>query len=477
MSMLIAVLLLTVVALVIAIGRTSGFTRPPRWQRDPIRVGQRDKPRRFLLTGATGFIGYRLGKHILEAGDELWLLTRNARRARDLFGPHATILSSPGEISDLTRFDFIVNLAGEPIFAKRWTTRRREQLVQSRLSVTQALVALIARLHSKPRALISMSAVGYYGVRGDEELSEADHGRPIFQSQLCQMWELAAQNASSYGVRVCRIRLGMVLGNEAGAFPRLVLGARMRVRTVLGTGDQWMSWIHIEDVIRLIGFCADNDDVRGAINGTAPEPVRQIEFAKALSGLWNPAICIRVPAQLLRKLLGEMAELLVDGQKVVPLRAQSAGFEFKYRNLASALAQLTTPRSITPPAEIFYDAFCPVCSVEMDGYCRAARRAGLAWRFADVSIDRDLMMKYGLDVELARRRVYVLDRSGALISGMEAIGRIWSNLPGWQRLGRLLQWPVVKPLAEHFYDFVLAPLIWGWNRRRRAQLASASRLH
>ena len=126
------------------------------------------------------------------------------------------------------------------------------------------------------------------------------------------------------------------------------------------------------------------------------------------------------------------------------------------------------------PSEILYDAFCPVCSAEMDGYCRAAARAKLPWRFADVSKRVDLMRRYGLSVEVARRRVYVIDRGGVLISGMEAIARIWMNLPRWRIVGRLLQCSPVRVSADLFYDYVLAPLIWGWNQKRRAQLVSAA---
>ena len=470
MNVLAFACLTIIAALAATIFRISGFARPPRWQRDPIRAGQRERPRRVLLTGATGFIGYQLGRRFIESGDELCVLTRSAERAEDLFGPHARVVTSLASIPDDARFDVIVNLAGAPIFDKRWTRRRREVLLESRLSTTQAIIDLIKRLENKPRVLISMSAVGYYGVRGDEELCEADRGRPIFQSQLCQMWELAAQQASASGVRVCRMRLGMVLGRTGGAFPRLALGARMRVRTLLGSAHQWMSWVHIEDVLRLIEFCIEHDEVNGAINATAPEPVRQCEFANALSD-GRTSLSVRAPASILRRLLGERSQLLLDGQKVLPLRARYVGFTFNYPTLERAIAQLTATQSLQP-SEIFYDAFCPVCSAEMDGYCRAATRASLPWRFADVSMRAELMRRYGLSVEVARRRVYVIDRGGALISGMEAIARIWINLPRWRILGRLLHCPPIRVSAHHFYDYVLAPLIWGWNQRRRAQLDS-----
>lgn len=447
-----------------------GFMRPPLWHRDPIRAGNKLQPRTILVTGATGFIGKHLCRRIIESGDRLIVLTRDYDLAWDLFGAHAQIHTSLATIADTCRIDAMINLAGAPILASWWTARRRRELLDSRLNVTNALVALIARLHHKPRVLISMSAIGYYGVRGDEELTEAERGRPIFQSHLCQAWELAAQNAENYGVRVCRLRLGLVLGADGGALPQLALSARMHVRTVMGSGRQWVSWIHIHDLLRLVECCIERDDIAGPLNATAPAPVRQQEFAHLLAERFGRAFTVRIPDRMLRLMLGEMSQLLADGQKVLPVKAVCAGFEFRYRTLAAAFSQLLPAHGglSHAPVEILYDPNCPVCDMEMNRYCRSAARAGLQWQFDDVAARPELLSSYLLDVQTARKRVYVLNDAGRMTSGMDALATIWAALPRWQVLARIVRLPGINTLTAVFYDLILAPIIWRWNQRRRA---------
>ncbi len=313
--------------------------RPARYQTDARVTASRSDSRVVLVTGATGFIGRHVCRRVLAAGDRLIVLTRNRGRANDLYGPNVRICTSLDEIGNECRIDAIVNLAGEPIFRRPWTRQRRAQLIESRLTITQALIDLIARLEHKPDALVSGSAVGYYGVRGDEELSEIDRGQTIFQSQLCQLWEMTAQKARIHGVRVCMLRLGVVLGNEGGALPQQKLAARFGLTTVLGTGQQWVSWIHVDDAVRLIDHCLVTEALQGPVNAVAPFPVRQAQFAAALSRslAFRP---LRVPASLLRSVLGERAQLLVDGQRVLPMKAGCSGFRFHFAELPSALADL-----------------------------------------------------------------------------------------------------------------------------------------
>lgn len=460
MNVLIAVLIVASVAALVS-------QRPPRWLRDPLQVGNKATPRRILVTGATGFIGQRLCRKVVADGDHLFVFARNVPRARDLFGPHATIISSLQDIPADSRIDAIINLAGEPIFARAWTKQRRQELLQSRLQVTESIEALIGRLVHKPEVLISASAVGYYGVRGDEELCETDRGQTIFQSQLCQLWELAAQRAEAHGVRVCRLRLGVVLGRDGGALPAQVRAARARTSTRLGTGAQWISWIHVDDVLRLIDHCIGHRDCQGAINATAPVPVRQKEFADGLAAQFGRALPIQMPAALLRRLLGERAQLLVDGQRVLPVKALASGFEFRYPRIDLAFADICGSPQELVPADVLYDSLCPVCDAEMKGYCRAARSAGRPWRFDDVATRTELMNRYRIDLPLARRRVYVLTSSGRMLSGIEALCVVWAGLPNWRWLAQLVRLPLVEPLAARFYDMMLAPMIWRWNLRRR----------
>jgi uncharacterized protein len=448
---------------------TLRFIRPPLWRRYPIRVGRKAEPRTLLVTGATGFIGRQLCRRLVEEGDRIIVLTRDARLAAHLYGPHAQIVTSLDALDRAQRIDAIINLAGAPILASRWTDQRRGELLESRLRVTNALVGLIARLERKPAVLISASAIGYYGVRGDEEITEATRGQPIFQSHLCQAWELAAQGAQQYGVRVCRLRLGLVFGANGGAFAGLMRPARFALRVILGSGRQWVSWIHIDDVLALIGFCIEHPDVQGGLNAVAPQAVTQKDLAQRIAQRFGRSLSLRVPAWLLRRALGEMSQLLIEGQRVVPMQARCHGFSFRYGELDRALDQLLPRRQAPAPLEIMYDTECPVCDMEMSRYCRDARRAGLEWRFDDVADRPDLMQRYRLDTQAARKRVYVLDDDGRMNSGIHAIALIWSALPGWRWLAQLVSLPVIRSLADAGYDLALAPLIWRWNQRRRTR--------
>lgn len=315
---------------------------------EPLHVGHKPTPRTVLVTGATGFIGRHLCRRLLEQGDRLIVLSRNSEHARAIFGPHARVVTSLDEVSTAEPVEVIVNLAGARILSMPWTQARRAQLLESRLGTTNRVTALIARLASKPKVLINASAIGYYGVRGDEEITEAVRGQPIFQSHLCQAWELAAQAAEQHAVRVCRLRLGLVLGADGGALPDLARPARMHMRVVLGSGRQWVSWIHIEDLLNLLCFCIERDEMRGGINVTSPQPVRQEQFVATLAAQFGRSIPLRMPAAALRAALGEMSQLLVDGQKVLPAKALSHGFEFRFADLATALRDILSPPSAPP---------------------------------------------------------------------------------------------------------------------------------
>lgn len=306
----------------------------------PPRAVRSDAPGIVLVTGATGFIGRRLCRRLLADGNSIVALTRDAHHARSLFGSMVRVVTSLDAIQASEHIDIVVNLAGAPILARPWSAARRAELLDSRLSVTNRITELIARLEHKPEVLINASAIGYYGVRGEEEITEAARGQPIFQSHLCQAWELAAQAAEQYDVRVCRLRFGIVLGTSGGALPGLIRPARMRMRVVLGSGQQWQSWVHIDDLLDLLWFCIKQDDMHGGINVTSPQPVRQREFAETLAAQFGRSIPVRVPAAVMRAALGEMSQLLLEGQKVLPTKALNAGFAFRYPGLQAALADL-----------------------------------------------------------------------------------------------------------------------------------------
>jgi uncharacterized protein (TIGR01777 family) len=299
--------------------------------------------RTVLITGATGFIGRHLVRHLLARGNALIVLARSPDRARRLLGPQLQIIGELGTLGAGTPIDAIVNLAGARILGQLWTRARRQVLLRSRIGTTNALVALGERLERRPRVLVNASAIGYYGIRGDEPLDEQAPPQPIFQSMLCQQWEQAAAAAERLGIRTVTLRLGLVLGRDGGALPALTRPVRMGLGAIIGTGRQWMSWIHIDDAVRLIEFCLDSPALRGALNAVAPEAVTHRAFQQQLAATLHRPLWLRIPGPLLRVTLGEMAQLLVDGQRVIPARASAAGFQFGYHGLAAALQHLIGP--------------------------------------------------------------------------------------------------------------------------------------
>ena len=322
----------------------------PEWQRHPIRQGHNPSPKTIIITGATGFIGQALTRALIGRGETVIALTRDAQNAGYLFGSLVEIVESLDRIEAGRRIDAIVNLAGEPLAGGLWTKARKERFLHSRLSVTDAVLALIRRLETKPEALINGSAVGFYGDRGDETLTEASEPRPVFMSQLCQEWEARAQQAADFGVRVCRLRIGFVLGADGGAAKPLALATRFGGGAVMGSGSQIISWIHIRDLVRLICFCIDRPDVDGAVNAVGPAPVTQTEFARCLGRAVHMPVFLKVPAGVLRTGLGEMSDLFLISQRVLPARATAAGFEFEFRALDRAFADLFSDRADAPRA-------------------------------------------------------------------------------------------------------------------------------
>ena len=305
------------------------------------RVTGRDNARCVLVTGATGFIGAKLVCRLVERGDHVIVYARSAAKAVNRFGRHAAIVTDLAAIPVATRIDAIVNLAGESIAGGPWTRRRRQRLLASRLGVTNELVELVARLAAKPKTWINASAVGYYGARaGDEPLHEKQPRGSGFQAELCQRWEEAAARAAAYGVKVAALRIGVVLAGDGGALPPLARPVRWFAGTTLGSGQQWFSWIHIDDLLRVVLFALDQELLAGPLNATAPQPVRHAELMTTIAAtLRRPLWPVSIPASMLRRGMGELAELFVDGQRVVPDRLRALGFEFRYPTIEAALEQ------------------------------------------------------------------------------------------------------------------------------------------
>jgi len=290
----------------------------------------------ILVTGATGFIGSRLVCSLTDAGHHVIALVRNPAKA-DALRPPLTLITSLDQLPDDTRIDGIVNLAGEPISNGLWTEAKRRKILDSRINMTDDVVGLIARLKRRPDVLVNGSAIGWYGLWQDQALTESAKAHACFSHELCDAWEKAAGRAGGYGVRTVYLRIGLVIGTEGGLLTRMLMPFEYGLGGPMGSGQQWMSWIERDDLVRLIVHALAKPDISGPINATAPIPVRNMQFSEELGRrLKRPAI-FRIPAALLHAVAGDFAdELLLGGQRVIPNKALRSGFVFRHETLRSA---------------------------------------------------------------------------------------------------------------------------------------------
>ena len=310
-----------------------------------------------LVTGATGFIGRRVVEALVLGGHDVVALVRNPNPV-ELQARPIRLLTSLAQIADDTRIDAIINLAGEPIANGWWTVDKRRRIVASRVDMTNAVVALIARLQFKPEVLVSGSAIGWYGLQGDAPLDETSVGQGCFSREVCVAWEGAAAQAQVHGVRVAMFRLGLVVGTEGGFLTRMLTPFEFGLGGPMGSGQQWMSWIERDDVVRLIAHVIATPAIEGAINATAPAPVTNAAFARALgAALHRPAV-VAAPARALEILGGDLArELLLGGQRVLPAAALASGFRFQYPKLPEALAAILGAKT-APMAPVVDTGMC-----------------------------------------------------------------------------------------------------------------------
>jgi uncharacterized protein len=295
-----------------------------------------------LITGGSGFIGAALCRALLARGDAVTVLTRSATRARSRLPAAVRCVE---DLAQAVPADAVVNLAGENLGDGRWSAARKQRFVDSRVQTTRRLIDWM-QTGQRPQVLVSGSAIGWYGARGDEELGEnASPGRPDeFSAQLCRAWEAEALQAEALGVRTCLLRIGIVLERDGGSLQQMLLPFRIGLGGVMGSGAQWMSWIHRDDLVGLILWLIDTPQAQGAYNGTAPQPVRHRAFVRTLARTLHRPAFMPLPAPALRLLLGEMAGLVLEGQRVLPRRALRGGYAFRYPDLASALGAILGQR-------------------------------------------------------------------------------------------------------------------------------------
>jgi uncharacterized protein (TIGR01777 family) len=308
---------------------------------------------RVFLTGGTGLIGARLTKLLLERGDQPVVLTRRYGPARQQLGPKVELIEGdpmrPGPwMESVDGCDAAVHLAGENVFGRRWNAAFKQLLVDSRVqgtkNVVEALLRKPKRADGQPKVLVNASAIGFYGPRGDEEVDENAAPGHDFLADLCVEWEKAAHGVEAGGVRLAVVRVGVVLDPNGGALAKLLTPFKLFAGGPVAGGRQWMSWAHHDDMTGLFLFALDNPEARGPLNGTAPNPVTNRDFATALGHALNRPSFFPTPGFVLRVMLGEAAHIVVTGQRVVPRRPLALGHAFKYPTVEAALGQIFSTR-------------------------------------------------------------------------------------------------------------------------------------
>ncbi|MDO6677511.1 TIGR01777 family oxidoreductase [Shewanella sp. 4_MG-2023] len=290
---------------------------------------------KILMTGATGFVGQQL-VHLLQE-HQLTIVSRNIEHAEAVLGNKHLYLSGLDALDNLNEFDSVINLAGEPIVGKRWSQQQKQLICDSRWNITARLTQLIQQSTTPPASFISASAIGFYGRQGQEPVDEHSRAHDEFSHQVCSEWEHLALKAQSENTRVCVLRIGIVLGKNGGALAKMLPPFKLGLGGPIGKGTHGVSWIHIDDLTHLIEHLINSNDAKGIFNATAPNPVNHKQFAQSLGFTLKRPAKIPTPVLALRLAMGEMADLIVEGQFVLPKRTLASGFNFKYTHIDPAL--------------------------------------------------------------------------------------------------------------------------------------------
>jgi len=296
---------------------------------------------KVLITGASGLIGTALTRSFAEKGYEVLLTSRSEPKDdRHIKWSVEEGFEHPERLEGL---DAVIHLAGESVNALRWTDEKKKAILDSRVIGTRNVVETISKLKDKPKVLVAASGVGYYGERGDEEVTESSNSGEGFLADVSRAWEAESRRAEDAGVRTVLLRTGMVLSKDGGALASMMTPFKMGVGGTIGSGKQWMSWISLDDHISVINFVLENENIRGAVNSVSPNPVRNQEFTDVMGDvLYRPTI-IPLPEFAVSMLLGEMGdELLLTSTRAIPKRLEDNGFHFKYPQLKAALEHAVT---------------------------------------------------------------------------------------------------------------------------------------
>lgn len=292
-----------------------------------------------FITGGTGMIGRALTDRLLLSGYQVTILTRNESKARLLFGDRVKYQISLDNTALLDDYDIVINLAGEPIIGKRWTAKQKARLCDSRWNITRRLTELIKKSKTPPSVFISGSAVGYYGSQNDIILTEESKPHNEFTHYLCREWEYLAQEASSV-TRVCIVRTGIVLSDRGGMLPKMALPFKLGLGCITGNGSQYVSWIHIEDMVGGIIHLIESPKPEGIFNFTSPNPETNRNFSKLLAQTLHRPCIFHIPSFIIKLAMGEASTMLTKGQRVVPKGLEEAGYDFRFPNLSNAFDNL-----------------------------------------------------------------------------------------------------------------------------------------
>jgi len=299
--------------------------------------------KKVVISGATGLVGKKITQQLIRRGDEVTVLTRSIKNAKDLLPEAHSYVEWNSSNSDwqfcLEGKDAVINLAGENLMAKRWNEIHKKNILDSRVNGTRTLVSAIGKLNKKPGIFISASAVGFYG-NSEEAVNEESKVGNDFLAKVVDAWESESIVVEQFGVRRVNMRLGVVLDKNEGAFPQMYKPFKFFVGGALGNGKRWFSWIHIDDVAGIFLYALDNKNVKGVYNAVSPAPISMADFCKTLGKIMHRPSYLNVPEFILKIIFGEGADVLLNGANVLPKRTIEAGYAFKYPELTSALHSL-----------------------------------------------------------------------------------------------------------------------------------------